>query len=259
MKQQDLHQHDLTEAAAKSFVATIGVRKTDTVLEAGAGTGNLAAAILETGARVHAVELDVQRVARIKGRFVEEMGAGRLVLHAGDALTLSPTLPENWRIVSNPPFNLTAPLIRRWLTEVFPSGPPSAIDLILQFQAAKKLTPLPGAYTRSSVLSALFGSARISKKLSRDDVFPVSHVPLSGWSLVRAKDAPSATELLRIDRVLAKGFSGVHQMRQALRGVLTTPQMKRQGAENGWRLEDPPRALSPQAWRSIAGFLDKSR
>ncbi|MFC1679905.1 ribosomal RNA small subunit methyltransferase A [Elusimicrobiota bacterium] len=258
MTNRALHQHDLTAEAARSMVATAGIRKTDTVLEAGAGTGQLTAALLASGAEVHAVELDRDRLKRLEERFKKDISDGRLTLHAGDATRVAPRLRQGWRVVANPPFNLTAALIRRWLTSELPGGPPGALDLVLQFQAAKKLTPVPGAMTRSSVMSALFGAAKLTKKLRRDDVVPPSHVPLSGWSLRRAQDAPGAAELAEVDRVLQHGFSGPRTMREVMRKLLTVPQMKRQAADHGWRLEHHPRTLAPEAWLAIASFLGRS-
>jgi len=249
----------LSPEAARGFVATAGVRKRDVVLEAGAGLGNLTAALLATGAEVHAVELDKRRVAALNERFRGELQQRRLFLHQGDARRAAPRLREGWRVVANPPFNLTAPLVRRWLIDALPGGPPRALDLVLQFQAAQKLTPQPGAFTRSSVISALFGEARISKKFRRDDVSPPSRVPLSGWSLRRSKEAPPAELLAVVDQVLEHGFSGLRSMRETMRKLLTVPQMKRQGQLNGWRLEHHPRTVEPRAWLAIAGFLAERR
>jgi 16S rRNA (adenine1518-N6/adenine1519-N6)-dimethyltransferase len=251
---RDLHQHDLTPAAATAFAASVAIKPDQAVLEVGAGRGNLAAALLKAGAQVTAIEIDPERAAHLRERFGDKE---TFTVAEGDALHLAPEMPADWRIIANPPFNLTAPLFKRWLTTDFPGGPPSAIDLVLQQQTAAKLTPQPGSYTHSSVLAALFGAARITRKLKRDDVFPSSHVPLSSWSLKRNADAPTPTELKRIDQLLKSGFSGVHRMRDGLRGTLTTPQMKRQGSENGWRLEDHPRTVEPAAWRAIAEFLTR--
>jgi 16S rRNA A1518/A1519 N6-dimethyltransferase RsmA/KsgA/DIM1 with predicted DNA glycosylase/AP lyase activity len=247
-------QHDLSPAAARSFVATAGVRKRDAVFEVGAGLGELTAAILHTGANVHAVERDHARLKRLRDRFETQIKEGQLTVHAADARFFTPILPEGWRVVANPPFNLTAELLRRWLLGDFPGGPPRALDLVLQFQTAQKITGIPQR-TRTSVLVNLVGSALICKRLRRDDVHPPSRVDLSGWTLRRGEDAPAPEEMRDVDLVLEHAFAGPRTMAEALRGLATSTQIKRQSREQGWNPLQHPREVQPEAWRSLAKLL----
>ena len=176
----------------------------------------------------------------------------------GDALRLRPALPPGWRVLANPPFNLTAALLRGWLLETRPGGPPRAIDLLLQREAARKLCASPGAETRSSVLVRLVGNARLAAHLGRNDVEPPSRVDLAVWSLRRMGDALEPEDLALVDRVLEHAFAGPHTVRDALRGVATVVQIKRQARERGWNPESHPRLLAPDDWRSLAAVLAKS-
>lgn len=247
-------QHDLTPAAARSFVATAGVRKRDDVFEVGAGLGELTAALLASGARIHAIERDRARLKHLRDRFASEIAAKQLTVHAGDARYFVPELPAEWRVIANPPFNLTAELLRRWLLGDAPAGPPRAIDLILQFQAAQKICGLP-QQTRTSVLVHLVGEARINKKLRRDDVRPPSRVDLCGWTFRRHMDAPTADELRDIDMVLERAFAGPRTMTEALRGLATGTQIRRHSKEHGWNPLAHPREIAPRIWRSLAGLF----
>ncbi len=138
---QAAQQHDLIPAAAARILDIVRVRPGETVVEVGAGLGALTAGMLAAGATVHGIERDPQRLAHLTTRFAEAIAAGRLFLHGGDALRWRARLPAGWRVVANPPFNLTAPLVHRWLIEE--AEPPIAIDLVLQREAAQKLTPPP--------------------------------------------------------------------------------------------------------------------
>jgi 16S rRNA (adenine1518-N6/adenine1519-N6)-dimethyltransferase len=251
-------QHDLSPHAAKSFVATAGIRKRDTVFEVGAGLGELTAALLPASAKVVAVERDPARVATLRTRFESQIADGRLHLISGDARRIVPDVPADWRVVANPPFNLTAELIRRLLLEDWPSGPPRALDLVLQFQAAQKLSFGPPEYTRSSALIHLFGTPRIVKRLRREDVTPPSRVDLCGWSLIRHDDAPPENEMRAVDQVLERAFAGPHTVSDALRGLATSTQIKRQAREHGWNPAAHPRELPPQAWWHMATILMKA-
>ena len=258
MSDPQLQQHDLLPRAAQAVVAAAQVQPGDTVLEIGPGLGALTAAILESGASVTAVERDPARVAHLHTRFATAIEAGRLTVLDGDALRLRPALPPGWRVLANPPFNLTAALLRTWLLETWPGGPPRAIDLVLQREAARKLCAAPGAETRSSVLVRLAGNARLAAHLNRTDVEPPSRVDLAVWSLRRIGSAPDPAELTAIDGVLDRAFAGPHTVRDALRGVATVVQIKRQARERGWNPESHPRLLAPDDWRSLTAVLAKS-
>lgn len=249
-------QHDLAPARANELVFRAGVRRGEHVVEIGPGTGAITAALLAAGATVQAVERDPARSGGLRQRFAQEIAAGRLLLDEGDALTWRPRLPAGWRAVANPPFNLTAALLRMWLIDA--REPPTALDLVLQREAADKFggsLDVPGAHTRTSALVALAGVPRISGNLRRDDVVPPSRVDLCTWSFRRHPDAPPPAALALADRLLAIAFAGPRTVAEALRGVASTVQLRRQGAEHGWNPADHPRAVPPAAWLPLAELL----
>lgn len=249
-------QHDLAPARANELVFRAGVRRDEHVVEVGPGTGTITGALLAAGAIVQAVERDPARVAGLRQRFSQELTTGRLALTEGDAVTWRPTLPAGWRVVANPPFNLTAALLRQWLIDT--PEPPVAIDLVLQREAADKFggsIDVPGAHTRSSALVALAGTPRIAGLLRRDDVSPPSRVDLCTWAFRRHAKAPAPETLAITDRLLAIAFAGPRTVAEALRGVASTVQLRRQGAEHGWNPADHPRAVPPAAWLPLAELL----
>jgi 16S rRNA (adenine1518-N6/adenine1519-N6)-dimethyltransferase len=249
-------QHDLVQACADQLVRHARIAHDQPVIEIGPGTGAITAALLSAGARVQAIERDGQRVEALRRRFASELASGRLLLDQGDALAWRPPLAEGWRVVANPPFNLTAALLRQWLVEA--PLPPVALDLVLQRDAADKLQgsmDVPDAHTRSSALIALTGMSRVAAQLKRGDVDPPSRVDLCVWILRRHDDAPPPAALALVDRLLAIAFAGPRTMAEALRGVASTIQLRRQGAEHGWNPADHPRAVPPRAWLPLAELL----
>ena len=246
-------QHDLAEGPAARLVAEARIDPGSTGLEVGPGLGALTAALLAGGARVVAIERDPARVAHLRTRFAKHLTDGQLTLMAGDAQHLQPPMPAPWRVLANPPFNLTAALVRRWLLASAPS--PVAIDLVLQREAAHKLTGGEGTQTRSSIIARLCGTPHVARHLPRDVVTPPSRVDLAVWSHRRDPDGVSGEELARIDRLLEIAFAGPHTMQEALRGVATNVQLRRQASEQGWHPQDHPRVLSPAAWLSLARLV----
>lgn len=256
MTHAELHQHDLRAAAAARLVSDAALDAGETVLEVGAGTGNLTAELLAAGAAVRAIELDPQRGAGLRLRFAAELADGRLQVLVGDARHHLPLLPARWRVVANPPFMHTAELLHRFWLETLPVPPPERLDLVLQQQVARKLIGgRDQGHSRMSVIAHLAGKPRLSTRLAREDVEPPSHVPLSGFAWRRRQDAPGPAELARVDRLLERAFAGPRSVREALRGLATPAICKRQGKTMGWNPDGHPRHVPPLGWLELARFL----
>lgn len=250
---QALQQHDLRPAAAERILKEARIHTADAVVEVGPGLGALTHGLLAAGATVQALELDPRRIAKLEERFAPQIAAGALQLWCGDALKWRGKHPSAWRVVANPPFNLTAPLLHRWLVEE--DELPWAIDLVLQRQTGFKLSPKPGEQSRSSVLVALAGRAAMRLVLPRDATTPPARVDMCLWSFRREDDGPTLAELRAVDRLLTVAFAGPHTVQDALRGLATGIQVRRQAQDNGWQPTDHPRQLPPSAWLAFAKLL----
>lgn len=244
-----LQQHDLRPAVAAALVDRVRLDRSGVVVEVGPGKGNLTAALLQNGAEVHAVEIDPGRCALLRDRFAAELADGRFHLVQGDALCtpIRPTGP--WQVVANPPFQHTAALLDRWLF-----AEAGRIDLVIQREAAIKLGGRPGAETRSSILVRLAGRSKLSARLERHDVDPPSRVDLVHWTFERSGDT-GGEDLALVDRLLQRAFAGTRTMREALRGLATGVQIKRQAQERGWDPESHPRTLVAEDWLVLARLL----
>jgi 23S rRNA (adenine-N6)-dimethyltransferase len=135
--------HPLADSWAAHIVADAGVTPGELVLDIGAGNGALTRHLVDTGARVVAVEPHPARAARLRDRF-----AGlpvRVVEVTADALRL----PERpFRVVASPPFSISTALVRRLL------GPHSrlvAADLVLQRATVRRLVAAGGPGHRWSL------------------------------------------------------------------------------------------------------------
>ena len=99
------------------------------MVDIGAGDGALVAPLLAAGARVIAVELHPGRARRLIDRFGEDITVVR-----ADARDLR--LPRRpFRVVANPPWDITEPLLRRLLHA---SSRLERADLLLKRSAANR-------------------------------------------------------------------------------------------------------------------------
>ena len=144
--------HRLAPSWAERLVADAGVSRGELVLDIGAGTGALTAALVARGARVVAFELHPQRLAALRARFDGDDGV--TVVKADVADLRLPRRP--FRVVANPPFALTTAVLSRL---VAPGSRLVRADLVVQQQAAQRWAAgrAPGAGRWAQVWEARAG------------------------------------------------------------------------------------------------------
>ena len=123
--------HCLADRWADQLVSDAAVAPGELVLDVGAGTGAITAPLVAAGARVIAVELHPGRLAALRRRFAAVPAVTVVRADAGDL-----RLPRRpFRVVANPPYAITALLLRRLLA---PGSRLVAADLVLQRAAAAR-------------------------------------------------------------------------------------------------------------------------
>jgi 23S rRNA (adenine-N6)-dimethyltransferase len=116
---------------AARLVADAGVDRETRVVDLGAGTGVITAALAMQAGSVLAVEIDPGLAAGLARRFA---GAPNVTVLHGDACAVA--LPLNpYRVVANPPFARTAAILRRLLDD--PAGGLVRADVVVQWQVAR--------------------------------------------------------------------------------------------------------------------------
>ncbi len=213
-----LGQHFLLDLNLTRRIArSAGPLSTGTVIEVGPGPGGLTRALLlEGAARVVAIEVDKRAIIAL--RELEQAAKGRLQVIEGDALEMDMAgLGEPpRRIVANLPYNISTPLLVRWL-----QAADELADMVLMFQkeVAERLaaTPRTKDYGRLSVLAQ-----HVCTVQRLFDVAPSAFVPPPKVtsSVVRLSPRPSSERLGNLkplERVTAAAFG---QRRKMLRGAL---------------------------------------
>ena len=132
-------QHFLGHAAlAAAVVEGAGLSASDLVVEFGAGYGRLTEQLALRAGRVIAIEIDSSLAARLAGRYRQRSNVE--VVH-GDALAV-PLPRRPFKVVSNPPFHITSPLLHRLLDDS--AVPLVRADLVVGWGAALALTGVFG-------------------------------------------------------------------------------------------------------------------
>jgi 16S rRNA (adenine1518-N6/adenine1519-N6)-dimethyltransferase len=203
----------------RRIVRESGVTADDVVLEVGPGLGSLTLALLETAARVVAVEVD-EKLATLLPETIAEYAPRHLdrfeVVHA-DALRVTELPgPPPTALVANLPYNVSVPV----LLHLFALLPTLRHGLVMvQSEVADRLAAAPGSkvYGVPSVKAAWYADVRRAGAIGRNVFWPAPNVD-SGLVAWTHRDPP-ATSVSR-EQVFAVIDAAFAQRRKALRGVL---------------------------------------
>ncbi len=239
-------QHFLLDLNVPRKIARLaGVGAADHVIEVGPGPGGLTRALLETGARVTAIEKD-ERFRPL----LEDLTAAcdRLSLIFGDALEADEAAIAGGgpaHVVSNLPYNVGTPLLVKWLTGAWT---PRCMTLMFQREVADRITAAPGqgAYGRLGVLAQALCTAERVMDVPARAFTPPPKVDSAVVRLEPRGDRPSAERIAALQAVTAAAFG---QRRKMLRSSLK--------ALGGAALAEAA-GLDPQARAEtvdVAGFL----
>ena len=188
-----------------------------TVVDVGPGPGGLTRALLlEGAANVVAIELDRRAIDAL--RELEAAADGHLALVEADALEIEPASlgPAPRRIVANLPYNVSTPLLVRWL-----HAADDLADMVLMFQkeVVDRLvaTPRNKDYGRLSVLAQHVCEVRRLFDIPPSAFVPPPKVVSSVARLTPRPAADRLADLRPLERVTAAAFG---QRRKMLRGSL---------------------------------------
>ena len=181
----------IDRAVLAATVEAAGIGASDSVLEVGPGLGVLTRELAAGAGAVTAIEAD----PRLLPALTETLeGVANVELICGDALTFEmKRLPAGSLFISNPPYNLATPILRR----VLESGRFRRAVVLLQREVADRLVARPGSrsYGALSLVREHYGAAERIR-----DVPPSCFLPPPGVtsSLVRLDLRPG----VRVDPAL---------------------------------------------------------
>jgi 16S rRNA (adenine1518-N6/adenine1519-N6)-dimethyltransferase len=182
-----LGQHFLSDKnIIDKIVKAADISAGERVLEIGPGTGALTGALLDAGAYVTAIEIDSKLSGLLQERF---SGVERFALHTGDVLKFSfPDLSRDpgasFKVVSNLPYNISAPLLFKFIEE---REALTGLVVMLQKEVAERICSGPGTknYGILSVLLSLYYDASREFDVSRNCFSPPPKVDSTVLSFSR--------------------------------------------------------------------------
>jgi 16S rRNA (adenine1518-N6/adenine1519-N6)-dimethyltransferase len=203
------------EGIADQIIDAAGLSKEDTVLEVGPGTGILTARLTRAAGQVLAVEKDFDLIDKLR----RGMGQKNLKLIHQDALWFDQSLLLDYKVVANIPYNITSPLIRKFLEQ---TPRPKLIVIMVQFEVAERITAKPGDSSRGllTLIVEFYAESEILFKVGRQEFFPAPEVDSAVIRITPKKILPDIEPAVFF-KVVKAGFSSKRQqIHNSLAGTL---------------------------------------
>lgn len=217
--QNFLRDDSIIEAIARAIAPT----DADHVLEIGPGEGALTEALITSGCRLDAIELDRDLRTRLLAAFSTHIG---FTLHSADALQFDfaslATDNARLRVVGNLPYNISTPLIFKLLDQ---SEVIADMHFMLQLEVVERLAASPGGkdWGRLGVMAQFQCEVELLFEVPPDAFYPPPKVQSAVVRLTPYSTAPFPdVERADLAQVVTQAFAQRRKtLRNNFKGVLT--------------------------------------
>lgn len=208
-----------SERALSKIVESGEIKKSDTILEIGPGTGALTERLLATGTKVVAVEKDDNLFELLKEKLAKEISTEKLELIHDDILNFNfenwKLKIENYKLIANIPYNITGAILEKFLSS---NHQPSLMVLLVQKEVAERIVGGRGSHSakasrdkKESILSIsvkAYGTPRYVETVKAGSFVPAPKVD-SAILLIENISKDFFKEFSEVDffRMVKAGFS----------------------------------------------------
>lgn len=183
----------------KKIIIAADLSKNDVVLEVGPGLGILTQALAKVAGRVVAIEKD-KKMAAILQNILSDRNIRNVEIVEGDILKIPNTKYkiQNYKVVANIPYYLTARLIRKFLES---ANPPIEMILMIQKEVAQRICARPPEMSILAVSVQFYAEPKIISVVSKNSFWPAPKVDSA-----ILKISPANTSGPQISRITAEQF-----------------------------------------------------
>lgn len=183
-----------------NIIKTAELAQNDTILEIGPGIGTLTKELAQKAEKVIAVEKDKTMVDILKETI---QNFHNIEIIKGNALTTNYSLPTNYKIVSNIPYYLTSPLIRKFLEA---DNKPESMVLMVQREVAQRICSKPPNMSLLAVSVQFYSEPKVISYVSKKCFWPSPKVDSAIIKISNLKRHKSV-DAERFFKVVKAGFS----------------------------------------------------
>jgi len=198
---------------ARRIVEGLGIVGDEVVVEVGPGTGVLTSSLVDSGAKIVAIELDANLASLLKERYPED----RLTVVHADVLAVDPCelVPGGYKLVGNIPYYITGSIIRHFLES---PCPPLVMVFMVQREVAERMVAGPGSMSLLSVSVQLYARAEIIARVPAGAFYPR---PKVDSAVVRLVPQPPPLPRSLIDTFFRVARAGFGMKRKQLANSLS--------------------------------------
>lgn len=257
---KSLGQHFLKDGGTVHAMVEAGnLSDKDTVVEIGPGKGVLTKSLLESGARVVAIEKDSELIPYLNEAFNSYIESGKLVLIEEDVLAFDPIQHGlntcSYKVVANIPYYITGAIIEHFLSH---KNYPERMILLVQKEVAERIVARDGKESILSISVKIFGTPKNIRKVPSGAFNPPPKVDSAVLTIndISHKAFADRTTMNFFFTVLKSGFA--HKRKLLIRNLekITSKEnlaliFGKLGIDIKGRAEDLPY----EAWSSIVREL----
>ena len=241
----------------KKITDASDLNKNDVVLEVGPGIGTLTQELAKNAEKVIAVEKD-RTMIKILDETLKDYKNIEVI--NGDILKIKNSdLLKNYKIISNIPYYLTSPLIRKFLES---DNQPSEIILMLQKEVAKRICSKPPNMSLLAVSVQFYADAKIISYVSKNCFWPSPKIDSAIIKITpggpTSREAGGRTSPDLFFKIVKAGFS---QPRKQLAGNFSKTLKIDRKKIDSWLLKNDVKptqraeTLSVESWKNLANSL----
>lgn len=196
-----------------TIVDSADISSNDTVLEVGPGLGTLTQKLLNTTAKVVAVEADRELIPYLHDKFNNEKN---FELVNADILKFDlRQLPQNYKVVANIPYYLTSNLLRTFLEA---SNPPITMVLLVQKEVAERILSKPGKMSLLAFSILYYARPEFVMNVKKELFEPIPKIDSAVIKVSRHAKPLFEADQKKLFRMVKAGFS---ERRKKLRNSLS--------------------------------------
>lgn len=188
----------LSETPIQAMLKAGDVSGKDTIIEVGPGFGVLTLALQEKAGKIIAFEIE----KKIFGYWDHLQEAhSNIDVRWGNVLREFPvmqqTLPKQYKVIANVPYQITALLLRLFLEAVHK---PERIVIMVQREVADRMCAKPGDMSLLSVSVQYYGKPKIVAKVSKGNFWPQPKVDSAVIAITDIQERENSTAFFALTR-----------------------------------------------------------
>jgi len=238
----------IDDMTLKTIINTAQLTQKDIILEIGPGIGTLTRELAKKAKRVIAIEKDGKMVEILKEILRDY---DNIEIIKGNALKITNLPTTHYKLVSNIPYYLTSPIIRKFLEE---KNKPGTIVLMVQKEVAQRICSKPPRMSLLAVATQFYAKPEIVSCVSKKCFWPIPKVDSAIIRISNIKNQKSKIFIERFFKIVRAGFL---QPRKQLANNLSKALKKDKNKINLWLLKnniDPKQraeTLSIENWINL--------